>query len=182
MKLSHRIGLEIHATILTSEKLFSKSSTKIAPPNTNVSYFDAALPGTLPVLNQSVLPLAIKTGLLLNCSIAKNCTFIRKHYFFHDLPLGYQISQTSNPIASSGFLKLSNKTLDITQIQIEQDSAKTISTNPLLIDLNRNGNAVLEIVTAPNLTTVSEALEAVHSIFNLLSYHDITSPSILFVF
>ena len=100
------IGLEIHAQILSKSKLFSSAGNQfLAAPNSVVSYFDASLPGTLPVLNRRCVVAAVQTGLALNCKIASQCQFDRKHYFYADMPQGYQITQKRLPIAYNGFLK-----------------------------------------------------------------------------
>ncbi|XP_023385974.1 glutamyl-tRNA(Gln) amidotransferase subunit B, mitochondrial isoform X2 [Pteropus vampyrus] len=146
------VGLEIHAQISSNSKLFSASKVHFAaPPNSLVSFFDASLPGTLPVLNRRCVEAAVMTGLALNCHINKKSLFDRKHYFYADLPAGYQITQQRLPIAVNGSLVYSvcagkkqnqviSKTVRIKQIQLEQDSGKTLHDDlrsQTLIDLNR---------------------------------------------
>ncbi|KAM5230010.1 glutamyl-tRNA(Gln) amidotransferase subunit B, mitochondrial isoform 3-T3 [Hipposideros larvatus] len=146
------VGLEIHAQISSNSKLFSGSQVHFAaPPNSLVSFFDASLPGTLPVLNRRCVEAAVMTGLALNCRINKKSLFDRKHYFYADLPAGYQITQQRLPIAVNGSLaysifvgkkpsQLINKTVRIKQIQLEQDSGKSLHDDrrsQTLIDLNR---------------------------------------------
>uniref|UniRef100_U3I873 Glutamyl-tRNA(Gln) amidotransferase subunit B, mitochondrial n=1 Tax=Anas platyrhynchos platyrhynchos TaxID=8840 RepID=U3I873_ANAPP len=146
------VGLEIHAQISSNSKLFSGSQVQFAaPPNSLVSFFDASLPGTLPVLNRRCVEAAVMTGLALNCSINKKSLFDRKHYFYADLPAGYQITQQRVPIAVNGSLSYSlcidnkmsqmvTKTVRIKQIQLEQDSGKSLhddSRSQTLVDLNR---------------------------------------------
>ncbi|KAF6306272.1 glutamyl-tRNA amidotransferase subunit B [Rhinolophus ferrumequinum] len=146
------VGLEIHAQISSNSKLFSGSQVHFAaPPNSLVSFFDASLPGTLPVLNRRCVEAAVMTGLALNCRINKKSLFDRKHYFYADLPAGYQITQQRLPIAVNGSLAYSvfvgkkrsqviNKTVRIKQIQLEQDSGKSLHDDlrsQTLIDLNR---------------------------------------------
>ncbi|XP_036280680.1 glutamyl-tRNA(Gln) amidotransferase subunit B, mitochondrial isoform X3 [Pipistrellus kuhlii] len=146
------VGLEIHAQISSNSKLFSGSQVHFAaPPNSLVSFFDASLPGTLPVLNRRCVEAAVMTGLALNCHINKKSLFDRKHYFYADLPAGYQITQQRLPIAVKGSLAYSvfvgknrnqviNKTVRIKQIQLEQDSGKSLHDDlrsQTLIDLNR---------------------------------------------
>ncbi|PKK22239.1 glutamyl-tRNA(Gln) amidotransferase, subunit B [Columba livia] len=148
------VGLEIHAQISSNSKLFSGSQVQFAaPPNSLVSFFDASLPGTLPVLNRRCVEAAVMTGLALNCSINKKSLFDRKHYFYADLPAGYQITQQRVPIAVNGSLSYSlcidnkmnqmvTKTVRIKQIQLEQDSGKSLhddTRSQTLIDLNRAG-------------------------------------------
>uniref|UniRef100_A0ABI7Y057 Glutamyl-tRNA(Gln) amidotransferase subunit B, mitochondrial n=1 Tax=Felis catus TaxID=9685 RepID=A0ABI7Y057_FELCA len=146
------VGLEIHAQIASNSKLFSGSQVHFAaPPNSLVSFFDASLPGTLPVLNRRCVEAAVMTGLALNCHINKKSLFDRKHYFYADLPAGYQITQQRLPIAVNGSLAYSvcvgkkwrqviTKTVRIKQIQLEQDSGKSLHDelrSQTLIDLNR---------------------------------------------
>ncbi|XP_046512264.1 glutamyl-tRNA(Gln) amidotransferase subunit B, mitochondrial isoform X3 [Equus quagga] len=146
------VGLEIHAQISSKSKLFSGSQVHFAaPPNSLVSFFDASLPGTLPVLNRRCVEAAVMTGLALNCRINKKSLFDRKHYFYADLPAGYQITQQRLPIAVNGSLMYSfcagknrsqviNKTARVKQIQLEQDSGKSLHDDlrsQTLIDLNR---------------------------------------------
>uniref|UniRef100_A0A2R9C7R1 Glutamyl-tRNA(Gln) amidotransferase subunit B, mitochondrial n=1 Tax=Pan paniscus TaxID=9597 RepID=A0A2R9C7R1_PANPA len=146
------VGLEIHAQISSNSKLFSGSQVRFsAPPNSLVSFFDASLPGTLPVLNRRCVEAAVMTGLALNCHINKKSLFDRKHYFYADLPAGYQITQQRLPIAVNGSLiygvcagkkqsQVIPKTVRIKQIQLEQDSGKSLHDNlrsQTLIDLNR---------------------------------------------
>lgn len=166
------IGLEIHAQINSRTKLFSSASTAYnSPPNTNVSLFDASIPGTLPVLNKKCVEAAILTGLSLNCTIQPKTSFDRKHYFYPDLPAGYQITQYRHPIATDGFMEfvVYNKYIHgapyhkksiIKQIQLEQDSGKSFhdeANSRTLIDLNRAGIGLMEIVFEPDLSDGEEA-------------------------
>ncbi|XP_059778597.1 glutamyl-tRNA(Gln) amidotransferase subunit B, mitochondrial isoform X3 [Balaenoptera ricei] len=146
------VGLEIHAQIASNSKLFSGSQVDFAaPPNSLVSFFDASLPGTLPVLNRRCVEVAVMTGLALDCHINRKSLFDRKHYFYADLPAGYQITQQRLPIAVNGSLAYSvcvgkrwsqmvTRTVGVKQIQLEQDSGKSLHDNlrsQTLIDLNR---------------------------------------------
>lgn len=157
------IGLEIHAQINTKSKLFSASSTAFgAPTNTQVSIFDAALPGTLPVLNGECVRAGVKTAIALNSKINKVSKFDRKHYFYADLPQGYQITQQRQPLAVGGEVEYIlidqnnwyvTKTARITQLQLEQDSGRSLHDEEgrqSLIDLNRAGIGLMEIVTEPD--------------------------------
>jgi aspartyl-tRNA(Asn)/glutamyl-tRNA(Gln) amidotransferase subunit B len=154
-----QLGLEIHCQLNLKHKLFSKSwAIPGKPPNTNVSLFDAGMPGSLPVLNSNALRLAVKAGLALSAKIPERTFFDRKHYFYPDLPHGYQITQHYEPIAKHGKVVLNQLDgfeepidIGISQIQLEMDSGKSI-TGTDLIDLNRAGLAVLEIVSCPDLT------------------------------
>ncbi|XP_032320743.1 glutamyl-tRNA(Gln) amidotransferase subunit B, mitochondrial isoform X2 [Camelus ferus] len=146
------VGLEIHAQISSNSKLFSGSQVHFAaPPNSLVSFFDASLPGTLPVLNRRCVEAAVMTGLALDCRINKKSLFDRKHYFYADLPAGYQITQQRLPIAVDGSLAYSvcvgkklgqavTRTVRVRQIQLEQDSGKSLHDDlrsQTLVDLNR---------------------------------------------
>uniref|UniRef100_A0A8C9AD75 Glutamyl-tRNA(Gln) amidotransferase subunit B, mitochondrial n=1 Tax=Prolemur simus TaxID=1328070 RepID=A0A8C9AD75_PROSS len=146
------VGLEIHAQISSNSKLFSGSQVCFAaPPNSLVSFFDASLPGTLPVLNRRCVEAAVMTGLALNCHINKKSLFDRKHYFYADLPAGYQITQQRLPIAVNGSLtygicvgkrrsQVTTRTVRVKQIQLEQDSGKSLHDDlrsQTLVDLNR---------------------------------------------
>ncbi|XP_023083351.1 glutamyl-tRNA(Gln) amidotransferase subunit B, mitochondrial isoform X3 [Piliocolobus tephrosceles] len=173
------VGLEIHAQISSNSKLFSGSQVRFsAPPNSLVSFFDASLPGTLPVLNRRCVEAAVMTGLALNCHINKKSLFDRKHYFYADLPAGYQITQQRLPIAVNGSLtygvcagkkqsQVIPKTVRIKQIQLEQDSGKSLHDDlrsQTLIDLNRAGVGLLEVVLEPDLSCGEEAAAAVREL------------------
>ncbi|XP_031444756.1 glutamyl-tRNA(Gln) amidotransferase subunit B, mitochondrial isoform X1 [Phasianus colchicus] len=173
------VGLEIHAQITSNSKLFSGSQVQFAaPPNSLVSFFDASLPGTLPVLNKRCVEAAVMTGLALNCTINKKSLFDRKHYFYADLPAGYQITQQRVPIAVNGSLSYSlckdnkmsqmvTKTVRIKQIQLEQDSGKSLhddARSQTLIDLNRAGVGLMEVVMEPDMCCGEEAAAAVREL------------------
>ncbi|XP_026355259.2 glutamyl-tRNA(Gln) amidotransferase subunit B, mitochondrial isoform X1 [Ursus americanus] len=173
------VGLEIHAQISSNSKLFSGSQVHFAaPPNSLVSFFDASLPGTLPVLNRRCVEAAVMTGLALSCRINKKSLFDRKHYFYADLPAGYQITQQRLPIAVNGSLAYSvcagkkpsqviTKTVRIKQIQLEQDSGKSLHDelrSQTLIDLNRAGVGLLEVVLEPDMSCGEEAATAVREL------------------
>ncbi|XP_042664149.1 glutamyl-tRNA(Gln) amidotransferase subunit B, mitochondrial isoform X2 [Tyto alba] len=166
------VGLEVHAQISSSSKLFSGSQVQFAaPPNSLVSFFDASLPGTLPVLNRRCVEAAVMTGLALNCSINKKSLFDRKHYFYADLP-------ERVPIAVNGSLSYSlcidnkmsqmvTKTVRIKQIQLEQDSGKSLhddTRSQTLVDLNRAGVGLMEVVMEPDMCCGEEAAAAVREL------------------
>ncbi|KAK7048216.1 Glutamyl-tRNA amidotransferase subunit B, mitochondrial [Favolaschia claudopus] len=158
------IGIETHAQIKSRQKLFSESLTSSLgePPNIHVSPFDAAFPGTLPRLNQDCVDLALRTAIALNSQIQTRSSFDRKHYFYSDLPSGYQITQHYAPISLSGHLRIPDREspIRIMQIQLEQDTAKSTfdpRTRTSKIDLNRAGIGLLEIVTEPDLRSPEEA-------------------------
>ncbi|XP_056011956.1 glutamyl-tRNA(Gln) amidotransferase subunit B, mitochondrial-like isoform X2 [Ostrea edulis] len=157
------IGLEIHAQINCKSKLFSASSTTFgAPTNSQVSIFDAALPGTLPVLNGECVRAGVKTAIALRSKINRVSKFDRKHYFYADLPQGYQITQQRQPLAVGGeveYILIDEKnryvlkTARVTQLQLEQDSGQSLHDEvgrQSLIDLNRAGIGLMEIVTEPD--------------------------------
>uniref|UniRef100_A0A1A8K0C3 Glutamyl-tRNA(Gln) amidotransferase subunit B, mitochondrial n=1 Tax=Nothobranchius kuhntae TaxID=321403 RepID=A0A1A8K0C3_NOTKU len=178
-KLVGVVGLEIHAQISSNSKLFSGSPVCFsAPPNSQVSFFDASLPGTLPVLNRRCVEAAVMTGLALNCTINKKSLFDRKHYFYADLPAGYQITQQRRPVAVDGVLTYSflggkkrsqvvRKHVQIKQIQLEQDSGKSLHDDvhsQTLIDLNRAGVGLMELVMEPDMSCGEEAAAAVREL------------------
>jgi len=178
------VGLEVHAQIQTESKLFSGSGNRFAAPaNSLVSLFDCAIPGSLPVLNRKCVEAAIMTGLALSCQINLVSEFDRKHYFYADMPAGYQITQQRLPLASDGSLDFVvynpavNKTpyqmkSAIKQLQLEQDSGKSLHDeviNGSLIDLNRAGVGLMEIVFEPDLSNGDEAVALVGELINILS-------------
>ncbi|PVG03594.1 hypothetical protein CPB86DRAFT_748915 [Serendipita vermifera] len=169
-----RVGIEVHAQLKTREKLFSKSSTQSSSEeslNECVSLFDAAFPGTLPTLNTVCVTLAARTALALHANIQTHSSFDRKHYFYGDLPTGYQITQNYAPFARNGYLKLmsSEKKVRIKQIQIEQDTAKSLAGDQRVShDLNRTGMPLLEIVSLPDICSPEEAGDYVRTLQAIL--------------
>ena len=158
------VGLEIHAQLNTDKKLFSTSQTSIDdPPNTNVSFFDLAFPGSQPIFQAATLIPALRAALAFNCRIENESRFDRKHYFYPDQPAGYQITQYYKPLAKDGEIvlypyDLTEVTEDllhigIKQIQLEQDTAKSISHPPstTFVDFNRVGHPLIEIITLPQI-------------------------------
>ncbi len=173
------IGLEIHCQIISNSKLFSESSTKFGgEPNTYVSFFDAGFPGQLPLINEYCIEQAIKTGLGLNATINKTSIFDRKHYFYADLPTGYQITQQFYPIVSNGYLEITDeegnpKKIRIEKLHVEQDAGKlTHDMHPLksMVDFNRAGVALMEIVSKPDITSPYEAGEYIKKMRALVRY------------
>jgi aspartyl-tRNA(Asn)/glutamyl-tRNA(Gln) amidotransferase subunit B len=176
-KWEYVIGLEVHAQISSKAKLFSGAATEFgAEPNSQVSLVDAAMPGMLPVLNRYCVEQAIKTGLGINGKINKVSVFDRKNYFYADLPQGYQISQFYIPIVEHGHLFVKTeegeqKRIRINRIHLEQDAGKSMhdqSPNFSLVDLNRSGVALMEIVTEPDLSSPFEAAEYVKKLRSLV--------------
>jgi aspartyl-tRNA(Asn)/glutamyl-tRNA(Gln) amidotransferase subunit B len=172
------IGLEIHAQLLTESKAFSSSSTKFgASPNTNTDPVTLAHPGTLPVLNKKVVDYAIMMGLATNCNIRERNLFARKNYFYQDLPKGYQISQDNTPICFDGHLEIeldevNTKRIGITRIHMEEDSGKSIHDLDIdtLVDFNRAGVALIEIVSEPDIRSSAEAYLYLTQLKQILVY------------
>ena len=172
------IGLEVHAQVTSNSKLFSSSSTKFgAEPNTQVSLVDAAFPGMLPVINEYCIKQAIKTGIGLNAQINKKSVFDRKNYFYADLPQGYQISQYKYPIVGEGkvILDMPNgqKEVGIERLHLEQDAGKSIhdiDPNNTLVDLNRSGVALMEIVSKPDLRSPDEVNVYIKKLRSIMRY------------
>ncbi|XGA08837.1 MAG: Asp-tRNA(Asn)/Glu-tRNA(Gln) amidotransferase subunit GatB [Wolbachia endosymbiont of Xenopsylla cheopis] len=167
------IGLEVHAQVSSNAKLFSSSSTEFgAEPNSQVTLVDAAMPGTMPVLNYYCIEQAIRSGLALSGEINLNSFFDRKNYFYPDLPQGYQITQFYEPIVKNGkiFLTESNKEIRIARIHLEQDAGKSIHEDKTYIDLNRAGVALMEIVSEPDIRSPKEAAEYIKKLRLILRY------------
>ena len=172
------IGLEVHAQVTSNSKLFSSSSTTFgAEPNTQVSLVDAAFPGMLPVINEFCIKQAIKTGIGLKAQINKKSVFDRKNYFYADLPQGYQISQFKYPIVGEGTVILDmpndQKEVGIERLHLEQDAGKSIhdmDPQNTLVDLNRSGVALMEIVSKPDLRTPDEVSAYIKKLRSIMRY------------
>ena len=173
------IGLEVHAQVATKSKLFSSSPTTYgADPNTQVSFYDAAMPGMLPVLNGNAIDQAVKSGFGIHGTINKISRFDRKNYFYPDLPSGYQISQLYYPIVTDGYIDIelqdgTIKRINIERIHLEQDAGKSIhdlSPEFSYIDLNRSGVPLMEIVSKPDMRSPYEAMQYVKKLRNILKY------------
>jgi aspartyl-tRNA(Asn)/glutamyl-tRNA(Gln) amidotransferase subunit B len=170
------IGLEVHAQVSSKSKLFSGAATAFgANPNSQVSFVDVAMPGMLPVLNKYCVEQAVKTGIGLNAKINKFSAFDRKNYFYPDLPSGYQISQFYHPIVSDGFIDIETngqtRRINIERIHLEQDAGKSIhdqSPHYTLLDFNRAGIALMEIVTAPDIRSPEEAANYLKKLRSIL--------------
>ncbi|WP_293151952.1 MULTISPECIES: Asp-tRNA(Asn)/Glu-tRNA(Gln) amidotransferase subunit GatB [unclassified Microcoleus] len=182
------IGLETHCQLSTNTKIFSSSSTEFGnAPNTNIDPICMGMPGVLPVLNQKVLEYAVKAGLALNCEIAPYSKFDRKQYFYPDLPKNYQISQFDLPIATNGWLEIelvdetgnsTRKKIGITRLHMEEDAGKLVhggsdrlsGSTYSMVDYNRAGVPLIEIVSEPDLRTGAEAAEYGQELRRIVRY------------
>jgi len=172
------IGLEVHAQLQTNTKLFCGDSILFgAEPNTQVSPITLGHPGTLPKTNTKAIDFAVKLGLACNCEIVEKNYFVRKNYFYPDLPKGYQISQHTTPICKGGMVPITidgiEKTIQLNRIHIEEDAGKSIHDlydNETCIDLNRAGTPLLEIVTEPCLHSSEEAFQYVTELRKLVRW------------
>lgn len=173
------VGLEIHAQVISESKLFSgASATYGGAPNAHVSFVDAGFPGMLPVINQECVAQAVRTGLGLQAQINLMSRFDRKNYFYADLPNGYQISQFAHPIVGTGVVEIelqdgTIKHIGITRLHLEQDAGKSMhDQHPTksVIDLNRAGVALMEIVSEPDIRSPEEAGAYVRKIRQILRY------------
>ena len=172
------IGLEAHAQLLTKSKLFCGDSAVFGnPPNTNVSAISLAHPGTLPVMNEKAVELAIKLGIAFNCDITRHNYFARKNYFYPDLPKGYQITQHTTPICKNGKVSINvngkERKILLNRIHLEEDAGKSIhdaDENYTCIDLNRAGVPLLEIVSEPDIFSSDEAFAYITEIRKMVRY------------
>ncbi len=178
MKHESVIGLEVHAQLLTEAKIFCGCSTKFGePPNANTCPVCMGYPGVLPVLNKKVVEFAILAGLATHCKIARRSILARKNYFYPDLPKGYQISQYELPVCTDGYIEIEvrgvRKSIRLTRIHMEEDAGKNIHDlrrDASLVDLNRAGVPLLEIVTEPDLRSAEEAGTYLRSLRTTLQY------------
>jgi aspartyl-tRNA(Asn)/glutamyl-tRNA(Gln) amidotransferase subunit B len=175
------IGLEVHAQLLTESKIFCGCSTRFgANPNANICPVCAGFPGVLPVLNKKAVDYAIKAGLATHCQIASSSRFARKNYFYPDLPKGYQISQYELPVCTNGYIDIEveerSKRIRLTRIHMEEDAGKNIHdfhSDSSLVDLNRAGVPLLEIVSEPDLRSAEEAGTYLRALRAILQYLEI---------
>lgn len=172
------IGLEVHCQLLTKSKAFCSCSTKFGnEPNSNVCPVCLGMPGVLPVLNKEVVEFTIKMGLATHCTVSPKSIFARKNYFYPDLPKGYQISQYEEPICTNGFVEIEfedgkKKTIGITRIHMEEDAGKSIHDLDIdtLVDVNRCGVPLIEIVSEPDIRSPHEAYLYLHKIRQVVTY------------
>lgn len=173
------IGLEVHVQLKTQSKMFCNDATTFdGADNENTSPVSVGMPGTLPVINKEAIAMAIRTGLALNCKVQNLSVFARKNYFYPDLPKGYQISQYDKPICEFGEVKFKldgvEKVVSITRAHLEEDAGKsTHQGNFTLINYNRSGIPLLEIVSGPDMKTPAEAAEYARTIRQIVRYLDI---------
>jgi aspartyl-tRNA(Asn)/glutamyl-tRNA(Gln) amidotransferase subunit B len=175
------IGLEVHVELKTASKIFCGCSTTFgAPPNTQCCPVCLGLPGTLPVLNEKVVEYAVLAGLATNCRITRNGKQDRKNYFYPDLPKAYQISQYDHPLCEEGYVDIEaqdlSKRIGITRIHIEEDAGKLIHDQQggTLIDYNRCGVALIEIVSEPDIRSAEEAKAYLQKLRAILLYADVS--------
>lgn len=173
------IGLEVHAQLLSQTKMFSSDSTKFGQEvNKNTSPTSLGLPGALPTVNKKAVELGVKMGLALNCNIRKNFSFSRKNYFYPDLPKAYQISQHTDPVCEKGYLEIffnsEFKKIAIERAHLEEDAGKSLhKEGATLVDFNRSGAPLLEIVSEAVLTSPQEAAEYARQMRQLLLYTEV---------
>ena len=173
------IGLEVHAQLKTKSKIFAPDGTEFGQePNSQTCPITLGMPGVLPVLNREVVNMGILTGLALNCDIPERCKFDRKQYFYPDLPKGYQISQYDEPICVNGYLEIEGKKIGITRAHLEEDAGKLVhagadglaGSSYSLVDLNRAGTPLLEIVSEPDMRSSAEARAYMEELRNIVRY------------
>jgi len=176
------IGLEVHAQLKTKSKIFAPDDNLFGQePNTLTSAITLGMPGVLPVLNKEVVNMGILTGLALNCEIPSRCKFDRKQYFYADLPKGYQISQYDEPICVNGHITVNGKTFGITRAHLEEDAGKLVHAGSAgiagsaysLVDLNRAGTPLLEIVSEPDMRSSDEARAYMEELRTILRYMNV---------
>lgn len=180
MEFSTVCGLEVHTELATKTKIFCSCSTEFGgEPNTHVCEICSGMPGTLPVLNEKVLEFAVRTGLATNCEITMNNKFDRKNYFYPDLPKAYQISQLYLPICRNGYIEINDsinggkKKVRIHEIHMEEDAGKLIHdewNDCTLVNFNRCGVPLLEIVSEPDIASADEAVQYVEKLRDILQF------------
>ena len=178
------VGIEVHCELKTNTKMFSDSYNNYGlSANSNINLIDFAYPGVLPTVNKGAVELALKAALALNCTINKKMFFDRKNYFYPDLPKGYQITQARSPIGVNGYVEINLdgklKKIGIHDIHIEEDTAKSIHhNNKSLLDFNRCGVPLIEIVSEADMNTPEEAMAYLDTLRELLVYADVSDCKI----
>jgi aspartyl-tRNA(Asn)/glutamyl-tRNA(Gln) amidotransferase subunit B len=177
------IGIETHVQLKTKTKLFSAvgNDARNASPNSLISHIDAGMPGALPILNQAAIELAVRAAFALNTEPQRFSKFDRKHYFYPDLPKGYQITQYENPIIIGGYVEINvdgqKKRINITRVHLEEDAGKNIHPDGAdfsLVDLNRAGTPLLEIVSEPDLHSPADAKAYVRELYLIMKYAEVS--------
>jgi aspartyl-tRNA(Asn)/glutamyl-tRNA(Gln) amidotransferase subunit B len=181
-KLEPTIGLEIHSELKTNTKMFCAclNNPDEKEPNKSVCPVCMGHPGTLPTINKEAVRKVIKAGLALNCQIAKESKFDRKNYFYPDLPKGYQISQYDKPFCEKGFLEIGDKKIRITRIHLEEDTGRLIhpeGSNHSLVDFNRAGVPLMELVTEPDMSSAVEVVSFAQELQLILRYLNISDAN-----
>jgi len=178
------IGLEVHIQLLTKSKMFCGCSSDYAstPPNTHVCPVCLAMPGVLPVMNEKAIECTVMTALALNCTIPEYTKFDRKNYFYPDLMKGYQISQYDAPIGKRGWLTIDSngnkKRVNITRVHLEEDTAKLLHRGDYsLIDVNRSGVPLMEVVSEPEMSSPEEARDYLIRLHNILRYLGVSTAN-----
>ncbi|HEX5647875.1 MAG TPA: Asp-tRNA(Asn)/Glu-tRNA(Gln) amidotransferase subunit GatB [Nitrospira sp.] len=175
------VGVEVHAQLRTKSKMFCGCPTLFgAPPNSHTCPVCLGLPGSLPVINRTAVEMAVRAGLALNCAIGANNRFARKNYFYPDLPKGYQISQYESPICEHGWIDIASgtggKRVRIRRAHLEEDAGKNVhqaGANGSVVDLNRAGTPLLEIVTEPDMRSSDEVVAYLKGLRDILMYLDV---------
>lgn len=180
MELQPTIGLEIHVELNTKSKMFCScpNNPDESGPNVNICPVCTAQPGSLPVINQEAIKKTIKTGIALNCKISEHSKFDRKNYFYPDLPKNYQISQLYMPFCKEGFLIVNGKKIKIREIHLEEDTGKLVHSGKedhSLVDFNRAGVPLMELVTEPDLKSAKEARRFAEELRSILRYLDVSN-------
>src|SRR5699024_4488618 len=176
MKFETIIGLEVHVELKTDSKIFSSSPNKFGnEPNENINPKDLGYPGTLPVLNEEAVNFGMKAAMALNCQIADEMIFDRKHYFYPDNPAAYQISQDKQPLAEHGWIELEvdgvKKKIGIERIHLEEDAGKlTHGQDGSYVDYNRQGTPLIEIVSDPDIRSPEEAYAYLEKLKSIIQY------------
>ncbi|HOW13154.1 MAG TPA: Asp-tRNA(Asn)/Glu-tRNA(Gln) amidotransferase subunit GatB, partial [Candidatus Pacearchaeota archaeon] len=174
------IGLEIHVELKTKSKMFCpcKNDSTEKRANFNICPICMGHPGTLPVPNEEAIKKVIKAGIALNCKISKESKFDRKNYFYPDLPKGYQISQYDMPLCQNGFLNIGERKIKIRRIHIEEDTGRLLHSEKgdySLIDFNRAGIPLMELVTEPDIKSGKEARKFAEELQLILKYLDVSN-------
>lgn len=174
------IGLEVHVELKTESKIFSTAPNQFgSEPNTNISVVDLAYPGTLPVLNKRAVEFAMRAAIALNCEITRKTKFDRKNYFYPDLPKAYQISQYDKPLGYNGWVEIEvdgvKKKIGITRVHLEEDAGKLMhGKDGSLVDYNRAGTPLIEIVTEPDIRSPEEAHAFLEKLRSILLFTEVS--------